>query len=131
MFRTVFNKLHEHSHTCIKITYNTFARYYYIPYLEKCLSIFIHDCVEGQRNRHLKIAINMKIQTAPHNHSQNMLHLSITAFQWTLKDLLILLHTTNHIYMSSLTLLGTFSLQYPSKQTTQKLQSKLSYTTGL
>ena len=35
MFQTVFNKLHEHSHTGIKITYNTFSQYCYIPYLEK------------------------------------------------------------------------------------------------
>ena len=35
MFRTVFDKLHEHSLTGIKITYNTFSQYYYIPYLEK------------------------------------------------------------------------------------------------
>ena len=61
MFRTVFNKLHEHSHTGIKITYKTFSQFNYIPYLEKWLSIFIHDCVECQRNKHL----NMKIQTAP------------------------------------------------------------------
>ena len=61
MFKTVFNKLHEHSHTGIKITYNTFSQYYYIPFLEKWLSIFIHDCIECQRNKHF----NMKIQTAP------------------------------------------------------------------
>ena len=61
MFKTVFNKLHEQSHTGIKITYNTFSRYYYIPYLEKWLSIFIHDCIECQRNKHF----NMTIQTAP------------------------------------------------------------------
>ena len=61
LFKTVFNKLHEHSHTGIKITYNTFAQYYYIPFVEKRLSIFIHDCVECQRNKHF----NMKIQTAP------------------------------------------------------------------
>ena len=60
-FKTVFNKLHEHSHTGIKITYNTFSQYYYIPFFEKWLSIFIHDCIECQRNRHF----NMKIQTAP------------------------------------------------------------------
>ena len=46
LFKTVFNKLHEHSHTGIKITYNTFAQYYYIPFVEKWLSVFIHDCVE-------------------------------------------------------------------------------------
>ena len=56
-----FNKLHEHSHTGIKITYNTFAQYYYIPFVEKWLSIFIHDCVECQCNKHF----NMNIQTAP------------------------------------------------------------------
>ena len=61
LFKTVFNKLHEHSHTGIKITYNTFKQYYYIPFLEKWLSIFIHDCIECQRNKHF----NMKIQTAP------------------------------------------------------------------
>ena len=59
MFKTVFNNLHEHSHTGINITYNTFSQHYYIPYLEKRLSIFIHDCIECQRNKHLKI------QTAP------------------------------------------------------------------
>ena len=45
----------------MKITYNTFKQYYYIPFLEKWLSIFIHDCIECQRNKHF----NMKIQTAP------------------------------------------------------------------
>ena len=61
LFKTVFNKFHEHSHTGIKITYNTIAQYYYIPFVEKWLSIFIHDCVECQRNKHFK----MKIQIAP------------------------------------------------------------------
>ena len=53
MFRTVFNKLHEHSHTGFKITSNTFSQYYYIPYLDKWFSIFIHDCIECQRNNTL------------------------------------------------------------------------------
>ena len=61
MFRKVFNKLHEHSHTGIKITYKTFSQYYYIPYLEKWLSIFIHDRIECQRNKHF----NIEIHTAP------------------------------------------------------------------
>ena len=60
-FKTVFNKSHEHSHTGIKITYNTIAQYYYIPFVEKWLFIFKHDCVECQRNKHF----NRKIQTAP------------------------------------------------------------------
>ena len=61
MFKTVFNKLHEHSHNSIKITYNTFSQNYYISFLEKWLSIFIHDCIECQRKKHS----NMKIQIAP------------------------------------------------------------------
>ena len=61
MFKTVFNKLHEHSHTGIKIAYTTFSQFYNIPFLEKWLSIFIHDCIECQRNKH----INIKIQTSP------------------------------------------------------------------
>ena len=61
MFRTVFINLHEHSQTGIKIPYNTFSHFYYVPYLEKWLSIFIHDCIECQRNKHF----NVKIQTAP------------------------------------------------------------------
>ena len=61
LFKFVFNKLHEHSHTGIKITYNTFTQYYYIPFVEKWHSIFIHDCIECQRNKHF----NIKIQTAP------------------------------------------------------------------
>ena len=95
LFKTVFNKLHEHSHTGIKITYNTFTQYYYIPFVEKWLSIFIHDCIECQRNKHF----NKKFKLLLHNPFQNMLHPSITVFQWTLKDLLILRLTTNHIYM--------------------------------
>ena len=61
MFRTVFNKLHEHSHSGIKTTSNTFSQNYYIPYLDKWFSNFIHDCIECQRNKHF----NMKIHTAP------------------------------------------------------------------
>ena len=60
MFKTVFNKLHEHSYTGIKITYITFSQYYYIPFPEKWFSIFIQDCIECRRNKHF----NMKIQTA-------------------------------------------------------------------
>ena len=61
MFQTVFNKLHEHSHAGIKITFNTFLQYYYIPYLEKWLYTFSHDCLECQGKKHFI----MKTQTAP------------------------------------------------------------------
>ena len=61
LFKTAFNKLHAHSHTGNKITYNTFLQCHYLPFLEKWLSIFILDCLECQRNKHF----NMKIGTAP------------------------------------------------------------------
>ena len=61
MFQTVFNKLHEHSHTGIKTTSNTFSQYNYIAYVEKWLSSFTLHCLECQRNTHF----NMRIQTAP------------------------------------------------------------------
>ena len=60
-FLTAFNKLHAHCHTGIKFTYNIFSLYYYIPFFEKWLSIFILDCLECQRNKHF----NMKTNTAP------------------------------------------------------------------
>ena len=61
LFKTALNKLHAPCLTGTKITYNIFSQYYYIPFLEKWLSIFIHDCLECQQNKHL----NMKIHTAP------------------------------------------------------------------
>ena len=83
MFWTVFNKLHEHTHTGIKITYNTFSQYYYIPYLGKWLFIFIHDCIECQRNKHFK----MKIQTAPtQSFSEHASSFNYRIF-WIQKDL--------------------------------------------
>ena len=90
MFRTVFNKLHEHSHTGIKITYNTFSQYYYIPYLEKLLSIFIHDCIECQRNKHF----NMEIQTAPTQSFSEHALFFYYRISLDTKDLSTLLHTT-------------------------------------
>ena len=99
LFAFILNTLLLKINLLLQILYalriRTFAQYYYIPFVEKWLSIFIHDCIECQRNKHF----NMKIQTAPTQSFQNMLHLLTIAFQWTLKDLLILLPTKNHIYM--------------------------------
>ena len=63
LFKTIFHKLHDHSHTGIKITYKTFSQFhsYYIPFLDKWFSIFKYDCIECQRNKHF----DMKFQTAP------------------------------------------------------------------
>ena len=61
LFQTVFNKLHVDCHTVLKITCNTFSQNYYIPFLEKRLSIFIHECLECQRNKNF----TQKDRTAP------------------------------------------------------------------
>ena len=66
------------SHTGIKITYNTFSQYYYVTYLEKWLSIFLHDC---QRNKYF----NMKTKTAS-TQSFSEHAPSITEFQWIQMD---------------------------------------------
>ena len=71
-----------------------------------------------------------KFKLLLHNHFQNMLLPLIIAFLWTLKDLSIPLHTTNLIYMSSLTLSVTLLLQYLINQIPPKLRSKLFYTIG-
>ena len=60
IFKTAFDKLHEHCHTGIKVTYYTFSKYYYITFLEKKVSIFIH-CLLCQRKKQP----NMEIQRAP------------------------------------------------------------------
>ena len=60
LFHAAFNKLHAHGHSGIKIPIKAFNQFYFIPYLNKWMSIFIHDCIECQQNKH----INQKIQTA-------------------------------------------------------------------
>ena len=60
LFHAAFYKLHAHGHSGIKIPIKAFNQFYFIPYLDKWMSIFIHDCIECQQNEH----INQKIQTA-------------------------------------------------------------------
>ena len=60
LFHAAFNKLHAHGHSGIKISIKAFNQFYFIPYLNKWISIFIHDCIECQQKKH----INQKIQTA-------------------------------------------------------------------
>ena len=98
--KKAFNKLHAHFHTGTKITYNTFSQYYYIPFLEKWLSIFIHDCLECERNKHF----NMNINTAPlQSFSEHTPSFNYRISMDT-KVLLLLLHRTNPIYTSLLML---------------------------
>ena len=60
LFHAAFNKLHAHGHSGIKRSIKAFNQLYFIPYLNKWMSIFIHDCIECQQNKHN----NQKIQTA-------------------------------------------------------------------
>ena len=80
LFNTVFNKLHEHSHTGINITYNTFSQYYYIPFLEKWLP-FLYTIVMNVN------VINISIKNSKlflHKCFQNTLHRLITVSLWIL-----------------------------------------------
>ena len=60
LFHASFNKLHAHGHSRLKISVKAFNQFYFIPFLNKWMSIFIHDCFECQQNKHN----NQKIQTA-------------------------------------------------------------------
>ena len=66
-------KLHEHSHTGIKITHNTFSQYDYTTYLEKWLFHFIHDCTECQGNKHIQNFSGYKRPYQP-SFTQQILH---------------------------------------------------------
>ena len=45
LFHAVFNKLHAHGHSGIKISTKAFNQFYFIPFLNRWMSIFIHDCI--------------------------------------------------------------------------------------
>ena len=91
------------------------------------LSIFIHDCLECQRNKHL----NMKIKPLLSNLFRNMLTLS-SVYQWILKDLSPLkVPKANLIYTSLLTLFVISSLQYQANLKTLRQRLRQFYITGL
>ena len=60
LFHAAFNKLHAHGHSGNQISIKVFNQFFLTPYLNKWMSIFIHDCIECQQNKH----INQRIQTA-------------------------------------------------------------------
>ena len=60
LFHAAFHKLHAHGHSGIEISIKAFNQFYFLPYLNEWMSIFFHDCIECQQNKH----INKKIQTA-------------------------------------------------------------------
>ena len=53
LFHAAFNKLHAHGHSGIKISIKVLNQFSFIPYLNKWMSIFIHNCIECQQNRHI------------------------------------------------------------------------------
>ena len=60
LFHAAFNKLIAHGHSGIKIFIKALNQFYFLPYLNKWMSIFTHDCIECQQNKHF----NKKTQTA-------------------------------------------------------------------
>ena len=59
LFHAAFNKLHAHGQG-MKISIKDFNQFYFIPFLNRWMSVFIHDCIECQQHKHN----NQKIQTA-------------------------------------------------------------------
>ena len=51
-FQSAFDENHEHSHAVLNIAQNSSNQYFYIPFLQKRLSVFIHDCFVCQRKNY-------------------------------------------------------------------------------
>ena len=82
-FHVAFNKLHAHGHSGIKISIKTFNQFHFIPFLNKWMSLFIHDCV----NKTNKITKKFKLQQ--YKHFQKMLRILTIDYQWIQKALQI------------------------------------------
>ena len=54
LFHAAFNKLHAHGHSGIKISIKTFNQFYFISYLNKWMSIFIHALNVNRTNTLIK-----------------------------------------------------------------------------
>ena len=46
LFHAAFDKLRTHGHAGTKISARSFSHYSFIAYIHKCISMFIHDCIE-------------------------------------------------------------------------------------
>ena len=77
LFHAAFNNFHAHGHSGIKISIKAFNQFYFIPYLNKWMSIFIHDGIECQQND----ILTKKYKLHPYKHFQKMLHISTTEYQ--------------------------------------------------
>ena len=81
LFHAALNELHAHGHSGIKIPMKAFNQFYFIPCINKWMSIFIHDCIECQQSKQ----INRNIQTATiQTFSENASYFN---YQWIQKDL--------------------------------------------
>ena len=55
LFYAAFSKTHSHGHSAEKLSIKTFTQFYFIPHLPLWFSIFIHDCIDCQTNKHFPI----------------------------------------------------------------------------
>ena len=86
LFHAAFNKLHAYVHSGIKISMKTSNQFYFLPFSNKWMPIFIHDFIECQQNKHN----NKKIQTATIqtlSENASYFNFSITEYQWIQKGL--------------------------------------------
>ena len=59
LFHVAFNKVHSDGHSGGKLPIKTFIHFYYTPHLPLWFSIFIHDCIECQTNKHFPLKHNI------------------------------------------------------------------------
>ena len=85
LFHAAFNKLHAHGHSLIKISIKAFNHFYFIPYINKWMSIFIHDSLNVNKTNTNTLIKNSKMQR--YKHFQKMLRILIIEYQWIQKDL--------------------------------------------
>ena len=93
----------------------------------KMVSIFIHDCLECQRNYNF----NMKIQTAAKQFFQNMLLPSITESLWIQKDPIILISQHKYYTRVIIDAFSHFIVTVPIKLNTAKTAVKTLFFIGL
>ena len=55
LFHAAFSKTLSHGHSVEKLSIKTINQFYFDPHLPLRFSIFIHDCIECQTNKHFPI----------------------------------------------------------------------------
>ena len=118
LFFSAFHKTHSHGHSGEKLSIKTFNQFYYIPHLPLWFSIFIHDCIDCQQNKHFQTKPNI----SPHLLFMKTPHTLIIAFQWIPMVLSLHLPTITHSFLLLLTLLVTLLSHALLVQTTLRMQ---------